>query len=62
MDTAKVVDIFNELPESKQMEVIDFINFLRHQEIKERILKSDKEPRLSFNNIEELMQAIDNAD
>ncbi|MBF0342898.1 MAG: DUF2281 domain-containing protein [Nitrospirae bacterium] len=62
MDLTTIIDLFNELPENRKSEVVDFINFLRYQETKNRMLKSDKEPSLTFNSVADLMQAIDNAD
>ncbi|MBF0473946.1 MAG: hypothetical protein HQK93_09500 [Nitrospirae bacterium] len=62
MDTNTLLEIFNALPEKNQLEAIDFMNFLRYQSAKKRILSSDKEPRLTFNSIDDLMSTIDNAD
>jgi len=61
MDSAKLIEIINTLPQDKQAEVLDFVKFLKYQLAKERILASDKEERLSFDTIDELMNAIDNA-
>ncbi len=57
-----MVNMFNTLPDEKKEEVIDFIKFLKYQEAKKRILKSDEEPRLTFQSTDDLMNAIDNAD
>jgi len=62
MDLNTVLEIFNALPENNQLAAVDFMNFLRYQSAKERILSSDKEPRLTFNSIDDLMSAVDNAD
>jgi hypothetical protein len=61
MDTAKLMEIISTLPQDKQTEVLDFVKFLKYQLAKERILASDKEERLSFDSIDELMNAINNA-
>ncbi|MBF0538417.1 MAG: hypothetical protein HQL03_09230 [Nitrospirae bacterium] len=57
----QMIDMFNELSDTKKSEVIDFIRFMRYQEAKDRILKSNQEERLTFNNAEELIKAIDDA-
>ena len=62
MDTAKIKEILDGLPENKQTEVLDFVKFLKYQDAKDRILASDKEDRVPFNNTDTLMSAIDNAD
>ncbi len=62
MDTTKIKEILDGLPESKQAEVLDFVQFLKHQDARERILSSDKEGRVPFDNTDALMSAIDNAD
>ncbi|MDP2167295.1 MAG: DUF2281 domain-containing protein [Thermodesulfovibrionales bacterium] len=62
MKAAKIIEILETLPEERQAEVIDFINFLKHQIAKDRILASDKEERIGFDNVDALMKAIDNAD
>ena len=62
MNTANILEIINTLPEDKKEEVIDFIEFLKHRAAKDRILASDKEERLTFHSVDELMNAIDNAD
>ena len=61
MDTSKIIEMLDALPEDKQAEVLDFVRFLKYQTAKERILASDKEKRISFDNVDELMSAIDNA-
>ncbi len=62
MEPAEVLDLINTLPEDKQAEVVDFIKFLEYQITKERIIASDKETRRTFNSVDGLMTAIDNAD
>ena len=62
MDTSKIVEMLNGLPEDKQAEVLDFVRFLKYQEAKARILSSDSEDRISFDNVDGLMSAIENAD
>ena len=62
IDTSSVIEMFNTLPEDKRAEVFDFIKFLKYQMAKDRILESDKESRLAFQSIDDLMDAIDNAD
>ncbi|MBF0593194.1 MAG: hypothetical protein HQL02_14020 [Nitrospirae bacterium] len=62
MADTTMIDMFNELSDTKKSEVIDFIRFMRYQEAKDRILKSNQEERLTFNNAEELLKAIDDAD
>lgn len=57
-----MLEIFKTLPEDKKIEVFDFVNFLKHRTVKKRILESNKEPRVTFHNTDELMSAIDNAD
>ncbi|MBF0336311.1 MAG: hypothetical protein HQL05_00625 [Nitrospirae bacterium] len=61
-DATTIIDMFNELSDTKKSEVIDFIRFMKYQEAKDRILTSNQEERLTFNSVEELMQAIDDAD
>jgi len=62
MDSKTILEIFNAPPENNQLEAVDFMNFLRYQSAKERILNSDKKHRLTFNSVDDLMSAIDNAD
>ena len=62
MDTAKIKEILDGLPENRQAEVFDFVRFLKYQDARERILSSDKEDRVHFDNTDALMSAIDNAD
>lgn len=62
IDTSSVIEMFNTLPEDKRAEVFDFIKFLKYQMAKDRILESDKESRLAFQSVDDLMDAIDNAD
>ena len=62
MDTAEIIKALNSLPEDKKTEVLDYVKFLKYQAAKERILASDKEKLVTFQNVEELMAAIDNAD
>ena len=62
MDTARIKELLDGLPENRQSEVLDFIRFLKYQDAKERILASDKEGRVGFKDTDELMSAIDNAD
>ncbi|KJU82278.1 hypothetical protein MBAV_005523 [Candidatus Magnetobacterium bavaricum] len=61
-DATTIVDMLNELSDTRKSEVIDFIRFVKYQEAKDKILKSNQEERLTFNSVEELMQAIDDAD
>ena len=61
MDSQIIMKMFNELAQSRQEEVIDFIRFLKYQQSKEQILKADQEGKISYSNIDELMDAIDNA-
>jgi hypothetical protein len=61
MDTSKIIEILDALPEDKQAEVLDFVRFLKYQTAKERILAFDKEERISFGKVDDLMTAIDNA-
>ncbi len=62
MNTAEIIEIINTLPKNKKEEVVDFVKFLKYELAKKRILASDKEDRLTFHNVDELMNAIDNAD
>jgi hypothetical protein len=62
MEDAKILEIIETLPEDKKAEVIDFIKFLKYRMAKERILASDKEERIAFDSVDELIKAIDNAD
>ncbi len=62
MDTAEIIKVLNSLPEDKQAEALDYVKFLKYQAAKERIIASDKEALLTFQNVEELMAAIENAD
>jgi len=62
MDTDEIIKVLNSLPEDKQTEVLDYVKFLKYQAAKERILASDKKELLTFQNVEELMAAIENAD
>ncbi len=62
MDTVKIKEMLDALPEKRQEEVLDFVRFLKYQDAKDRILASDKEARTEFENTDELMSAIDNAD
>ncbi len=60
MNTAEIIEIINTLPENRKAEVADFIKFLRYQIAKERLLASDREGRLTFQSVDELIDAIDN--
>ncbi len=62
MEKTKIIEILDTLPEDKQAEVLDFVKFIKYQMAKERILASDKEERLDFHSVDELMSAIENAD
>ena len=62
MKTEEIIEIFDSLPEEKQVEALDFIRYLKYRAVKERILVSDKEERISFDNVDELIKAIENAD
>ena len=62
MKTEEIIEIFDSLPKEKQVEALDFIRFLKYRAVKERILASDKEERISFDNVDELVKAIENAD
>ena len=62
MDTTKIKEILDGLPEDRQAEVLDFVKFLKYQDARERIISSDKEGRVPFDNTDALMNAINNAD
>lgn len=62
MDTTKIKEMLDGLPENKQAEVLDFVKFLKYQDARERILSSDKEDRVAFDSTDALMSAIENAD
>ena len=58
MNLVEITDLIKTLPEEKQVEVLDFVRFLKSQAAKDRILAADKEERLTFNSVHELMNSM----
>ncbi len=58
MNLVEITDLIKTLPEEKQVEVLDFVKFLKSQTAKDRILAADKKERLTFDSVEELMNSM----
>jgi len=60
MTAQEIVKIYNELPSDKQNEITDFMQFLKYQTAKERILNADQEEKEDFESVDQLMESIEN--